>query len=416
MVAPAEVLAIVPARGGSKGIPGKNIKLLDGYPLISYSIAAGLRAQFVSRVIVSTDDEEIADIASSWGAEVPFLRPPELAQDDSPDLPVFQHALRWLSEHENYRPEIIVQLRPTSPLRPVDCVDRAVEALMENPLVDSVRAVVPSGQNPYKMWLLDETRAMKPLLAGASPEPYNNSRQMLPPTYWQTGHVDVARYATIMDKNSMSGETIRPLVLESAYTLDIDTDNDWERAEWILSRSHLTIVRPAAMKVGTNDQQQSSESMLPSDVRLLVLDFDGVLTDNRVFVAQDGTETVACNRSDGFGLSLLRSQGLDVEVLSGEINPIVATRCNKLGLSYQQGLQDKATALQLLIAEKGIEPSQVVYLGNDVNDLSCMRLAGCGIAVADAHPTVLANADLILSKRGGHGAVRELCDLILSRK
>lgn len=244
MVAPVEVLAIVPARGGSKGIPGKNIKLLDGYPLISYSIAAGLRAQFVSRVIVSTDDEEIADIASSWGAEVPFLRPPELAQDDSPDLPVFQHALRWLSEHENYRPEIIVQLRPTSPLRPVDCVDRAVEALMENPLIDSVRAVVPSGQNPYKMWLLDETRAMKPLLAGASPEPYNMPRQMLPPTYWQTGHVDVARYATIMDKNSMSGETIRPLVLESAYTMDIDTDNDWERAEWILSRSHLTIVRP----------------------------------------------------------------------------------------------------------------------------------------------------------------------------
>ena len=416
MVAPVEVLAVVPARGGSKSIPRKNIKLLGGYPLISYSIAAGLNARFVNRVIVSTDDEEIADIASSWGAEAPFQRPSELAQDDSPDLPVFQHALRWLSEHESYRPDIIVQLRPTSPFRPVDCVDRAVTALIENPSADSVRAVVPSGQNPYKMWRIDQTGAMKPLLPSESPEPYNMPRQMLPLTYWQTGDVDVVRYTTIMDKNSMSGETIHPLALEPAYTLDIDTDNDWERAEWILAHGHLKIVRPAAMAVGTNDQLQSSESMLPSDVRLLVLDFDGVLTDNRVFVAQDGTETVTCNRSDGLGLSLLQRQGVDVEVLSAEANPVVAARCRKLGLPYRQGLQDKAAALQALIAEKGIEPPQVVYVGNDVNDLDCMRLAGCGIAVADAHPTVLAKADLILSKPGGHGAVRELCDLILSWK
>src|SRR5262249_7126007 len=117
------VVAIVPARGGSKAIPRKNVRLLGGVPLIAYSIEAGLTARTVDRVIVSTDDEEIAAVARRFGAEVPFMRPAALAGDSTPDLPVFQHALDWLDAHEGYRPEIVVQLRPTSPLRPPDCVD-----------------------------------------------------------------------------------------------------------------------------------------------------------------------------------------------------------------------------------------------------------------------------------------------------
>ena len=144
-----EVLAIVPARGGSKSIPRKNIRSFAGHPLIAYSIAAGLKAQIVTRVIISTDDEEIARVARRYGAETPFLRPPELAQDQTTDLPVFQHALQWLAENEGYHPDIVVQLRPTSPIRPPDCVDRAVKILMDFPETDSVRGVVPSGQNPY---------------------------------------------------------------------------------------------------------------------------------------------------------------------------------------------------------------------------------------------------------------------------
>ncbi|HEX9892352.1 MAG TPA: acylneuraminate cytidylyltransferase family protein, partial [Gemmatimonadales bacterium] len=138
------VLAIVPARAGSKSIPRKNIQLFAGHPLLAYSIAAGLQARQVARVLVSTDDEEIAERARDYGAEVPFLRPAQFAQDGTPDLPVFQHALGWLSEHEGYRPEIVVQLRPTSPVRPPDCVDRAVELLTAAPEADSVRAVVPA--------------------------------------------------------------------------------------------------------------------------------------------------------------------------------------------------------------------------------------------------------------------------------
>ncbi len=114
-----EILALIPARGGSKGIPHKNIRSFAGYPLIAWSIAAGLQANSVSRVLVSTDDEEIASVARDYGADAPFLRPSELAQDRTTDLPVFEHALKWLEDIEGYKPDIVIQLRPTSPIRPI---------------------------------------------------------------------------------------------------------------------------------------------------------------------------------------------------------------------------------------------------------------------------------------------------------
>jgi len=201
MVGKPEVLALIPARGGSKGIPRKNICDFAGAPLIAYSIAAALQAELVTRVIVSTDDEEIAAVAREWGAETPFLRPAELAQDDTTDLPVFEHALQWLRENENYQPDFVVQLRPTSPIRPVGLLDEAVRKLLEHPEADCVRGVVPSGQNPFKMWQIGGNGQLEPLLSLPNmKEPYNAPRQELPKTYWQTGHIDVIRTSTILEK------------------------------------------------------------------------------------------------------------------------------------------------------------------------------------------------------------------------
>ena len=145
----AGVLALVPARGGSKGIPRKNVRILGGHPLLAYSVAAGLAAVRVDRVVVSTDDEEIAQVAKEYGADVPFLRPAELSGDDVPDLPVFQHALRWLADEDGFRPELVVHLRPTSPLRPAGLVDAALAALMAAPDADSLRSVAPPDHTPY---------------------------------------------------------------------------------------------------------------------------------------------------------------------------------------------------------------------------------------------------------------------------
>lgn len=242
-----KTLALIPARGGSKGIPRKNVLPFGGIPLIAYSIEAGLRAATVDRVIVSTDSDEIAEVARVWGAEVPFRRPPGLAQDETPDLPVFQHAVGWLREHEGYTPELVVQLRPTSPIRPKGCVDEGVRRLQGCPQADSLRAVIPSQENPFKMWrIIEQTGFLQPLLTlpGVA-EPYNAPRQALPPTYWQTGHLDVIRIETLMRQGSMSGCVVLPLELPPEFAVDLDTMEDWIRAEHQLQRLAGRITIPA---------------------------------------------------------------------------------------------------------------------------------------------------------------------------
>jgi N-acylneuraminate cytidylyltransferase len=244
-----EVLALIPARGGSKGIPRKNIRLFAGYPLIAYSIAAAIQAESAIRVIVSTDDEEIAEVARRFGAETPFLRPAELAGDRTTDLPVFQHALHWLAEHENYHPEIVLHLHATTPVRPRGFVDQAVRLLRENPQVECVRSVVSPGQNPYKMWRIDpQTGRMIQLLTVAGiAEPYNTPRQLLPAVYLQTGHVNAIRPAAIL-RGSMTGMAILPLMVDASYEVDMDTLADWERGEWVVTTKTLDMVRPEEKK------------------------------------------------------------------------------------------------------------------------------------------------------------------------
>jgi YrbI family 3-deoxy-D-manno-octulosonate 8-phosphate phosphatase len=405
MVTNMDVLAVVPARGGSKSIPKKNIRSFAGHPLLAYSIAAGLQASLVDRVIVSTDDEEIAEIAHQYGAEVPFLRPSELALDSTPDLPVFEHALSWLEREEGYVPALIVQLRPTTPLRPPDCVDRGISILKEHSDADSVRAVIPSGQNPYKMWKISDKGRMLPLLEEGFNEPYNMPRQHLPATYWQTGHLDVFRREVLFSKASLTGDVILPLIIDPGYTVDIDNPIDWERAEWNLIHGGLEIARPC-----------HRPRSLPEVIELIVLDFDGVFTDNRVWTDADGREMVAANRSDGWGIARLKEAGFQIVVLSTEVNPVVEARCSKLGIEAFHGVEAKEPVLKRLIKDRKIDPDKTIYLGNDVNDLPCFALVGCALVVADAHPQAKVKADFILRKRGGYGAVRELSDLLIDRR
>ena len=407
MVSKPEVLAVIPARGGSKGIPRKNIRDFAGYPLIAYSIAAGLQAECVTRTIVSTDDEEIAAVARAYGAETPFMRPAEFSQDNTLDLPVFRHVLEWLAENEDYHPQVVLQLRPTSPVRPRSCVDDAVRILLDHPKADSVRGVVEAGQNPFKMWKIEGSSGQMQPLTGVEDirEAYNAPRQVLPMVYWQTGHIDAIRPRAILEKNSMSGDIIMPLIIDPRYTIDIDSPSDWKKSEWLVTDGGLEMADPAKQRRN-----------LPEKISLLVMDFDGVLTDNRVWVDESGHELIAANRSDSLGLSILREKtGIEVTVLSREINPVVAQRCKKLNIPCIQAVNEKGIALKRLLQEKHLEADHVIYMGNDTNDLPCFPLVGYAVAPADAHAEVLRRADLVLSRKGGHGAVRELCDFLLSR-
>ena len=192
-----EVLALIPARSGSKSIPHKNVRSFRGKPLLAHSVLQAIESRSIDRVVVSTDSEEYAELARSYGAETPFLRPSELAGDFSTDLEVFHHALRWLAENEDYRPEICVHLRPTYPNRSVGDIERAVKLLVEHPEADSVRSVALAPLTPYKMWLLGADGYLRPLLELEMPEAFNMPRQALPEVHMQNAAIDVRPIVSI---------------------------------------------------------------------------------------------------------------------------------------------------------------------------------------------------------------------------
>ncbi|MBP7213969.1 MAG: acylneuraminate cytidylyltransferase [Anaerolineaceae bacterium] len=406
MVKAPEVLAIIPARGGSKGVPRKNLREFAGAPLIAYSIVAALQAEMVSRVIVSTDDEEIAAIAREWGAETPFMRPAALAQDDTTDFPVFEHALTWLKENEGYQADIIIQLRPTSPVRPVGLLDEAIRKLIAHPEADCVRGVVPAGQNPYKMWQLRADGSLKPILGVEGiKEAYNTPRQALPETFWQTGHIDAIRSSTILEKHSLTGEIILPIHIDPLYTVDIDTLEDFKNSARLMSDPRLKAVDPLKRR-----------RAFPDKVSLLVMDFDGIMTDDKVYTDMNGVESVRSSRSDGYGLDMLRRHSeTQALIMSREVSSVVAARAKKLGLEVFQAVMDKEQAIQSLIQERKLKADEVVYIGNDLNDLVVIPHVGYFCCPSDAHPMVRRQADLVLDHPGGDGAIREICEKILAQ-
>jgi N-acylneuraminate cytidylyltransferase len=164
-----------------------------------------------------------------------------------------------------------------------------------------------------------------------------------------------------------------------------------------------------------NFHQHPVYAKLPHRPTLLVLDFDGVFTDNSVYVGEDGKEWVRCSRGDGMGITLLRKAGFPVLVLSTETNPVVQARCKKLKIECIHGCEDKTAVFRQLLDRMQIDPKNTIFVGNDINDVGCLELAGCGVVVADAHPTALAVADAVLTMAGGHGALREICDLVLEK-
>jgi N-acylneuraminate cytidylyltransferase len=249
-------------------------------------------------------------------------------------------------------------------------------------------------------------KPMNPLLeVEGITEPYNAPRQILPPAYWQTGHIDAIRTITITRKKSLTGKVVYPLVIDPRYTVDIDTPADWAKYESLVYQGGLDMVTP------DNRQRRA----MPKGIELIILDFDGVITDNKVWTDQDGRETVAASRSDSIKIGELRKKGIEVMILSSEPNPVVAVRAKKMGVEaiHGVGLQDKGRVMREVLEKKNVKAENVVYVGNDLNDLPCFEVAGWSVAVADAYPEVLQAADFVLSKAGGNGAVRELCDLIL---
>jgi CMP-N-acetylneuraminic acid synthetase len=225
------VLGLIPARGGSKGVPRKNIRPLAGKPLIAWTIEVALACRTLDRVIVSTDDPEIAETARYYGAEVPFLRPAELARDDTADMPVYVHALKWLEDNESYCPEIVVWLRPTSPLRTAHDVGLAIKKLVDSQ-ADWVRSVCLAEHHPYWSIRLDGDR-LKPFLDGIEASKYYQ-RQLLPPAYRCNGAVDVTWRETVMEKGLMYCGDLRGHEMPPERSVDLNSELDFVVAELLL--------------------------------------------------------------------------------------------------------------------------------------------------------------------------------------
>ncbi len=228
------IVALIPARGGSKGVFKKNIRSLKGYPLIAYSIIASRLSNMIERVIVSTDSKEIASIAELYGAEVPFLRPAELAGDQSGDIGFVAHAIEWFSRNESEIPGYIVHIRPTTPLRDVDIIDSAIQTIRSRPEATSLRSGHLASESPFKWFEINEQGYFESIRKGLSNEEANSGRQKFPNVYIPDGYVDVIKTDFVVNNEILHGDHM--LGYESPACVEVDTEDDFRMLEYQIER------------------------------------------------------------------------------------------------------------------------------------------------------------------------------------
>ncbi|MCZ4099627.1 acylneuraminate cytidylyltransferase [Streptomyces sp. H39-C1] len=382
----ARVLAVIPARGGSKGVPGKNLAPVGGVPLVTRAVRECLAARLVTDVAVSTDDPAIAEAARAAGAEV-VLRPAAIAGDTASSEAAVLHAMDAYEAMRGGVLDVVLLVQCTSPFLTREEVDGVAAAVIEDG-ADTAHTVAPfhgfvwregedGGQGVNHDKATRPRRQDRPqdlLETGAA-------YAMRAPGFRAAGHRFFGRTALVRT--------------EPARVLEIDEPDD--------------VVRARALA----PLLDAGSTPTLDDIDAVVLDFDGTQTDDTVLVDAQGRETVAVHRGDGLGIAALRRAGLPVLILSSETNPVVAARARKLQVPVLHGIARKDLALKQWCEEQTIAPERVLYVGNDVNDLPCFALAGWPVAVANAHDVVRASARSITSTPGGRGAIREIAGWIL---
>lgn len=380
----SEVVAIVPARGGSKGVVRKNLRRVGGIPLVARAIDAAQRCPSIDRVVVTTDDHDIAAVAAEWGADV-IIRPDELAGDTASSESALLHALAVLEER-GADVGVLAFLQATSPFIDAPALEEAIQ-LVRSRRRDSVFSAV---ETYGFLWARTASSAAEAVNHDAEVRPRRQDRD---PHYLETGAFYVLRAAGFRALRHRFFGSVGFVEVPARTAIEIDSEGE------------LEIARALAPLI---------DAPGPLAVDAVVTDFDGVHTDDSLQLSQDGTESVTVSRTDGMGVALLRAAGVPVLILSTETNPVVAARAAKLRVEVVHGVADKAAALRDWAARHDIALSRTAYLGNDVNDLACLELVGWPVAVPGAHPQVLAAARVVLDKPGGAGAVRDLADRVLA--
>lgn len=383
-----KVVAIIPARGGSKGVPRKNVRRVGGVPLIERAVRSALEVDGIDRVVVSTDDDEIAAVSVAAGAQV-VRRPPEISGDTASSESAVLHALDEL-EAAGAPADVVAFLQATSPFIPSDALADAVREVREG-RADSVLSAHETYGFLWARAGADQGDAGAAVAVNhdASRRPRRQDRE---PHFLETGAFYVFRADGFREAKHRFFGRIRIAEVPEWTAIEIDDEQQ------------LRIARALAALHETADR-------IP--VRAIVTDFDGVHTDDTATVDADGVERVRVSREDGMGVSLLRRAGIPMLILSTEVNPVVRARADKLRVPVLHGIDDKESALRAWADENRIPLSEIAYLGNDINDLPALRIVGWPVAVANAHPLVLEAARVVLRRTGGHGAVRELIERVL---
>jgi N-acylneuraminate cytidylyltransferase len=381
-------IAIIPARAGSVGIKDKNIRSFCGVPLLVRAIHAAKQSAAVERVIVTTDSDRYADLCREAGVEV-MMRPAELATGTASSESALLHVLEMLRAAGQTLPDWVVFQQCTSPFTRSEDIDGLLRHVQEANADSGFTAV----RSHRFLWRVLQDGAAEGINHDKSVRPRRQDRE---PEFMENGAVYVMKTdGFLRHKHRFFGRTVL-LEVPEYQGIEIDSEDDWLIAEGVFRGMH----------------RAAATSVLPSVPKLVVFDFDGVFTDNRVLVDQDGKEAVFCDRGDGMAIEWLIKSGVRGLILSKERNPVVQARAKKVGLPVAQAVDGKATFLREWCANEGIDLSDVVYLGNDLNDLQCFAIVGCAVAVSDAAPQVLEAADLILSRPGGRGAIRELIEAV----
>ena len=379
-----ETICIIPARGGSKSIPGKNIVDFCGKPLLVWSILQAKQATSVNTVYVTSDDEAILTVAKDFGA-TPIRRPDEISTDMATSESALLHAIDHIEKERATKIDVVVFLQPTSPLRESEDIDGAVQKLIgEN--ADSLF----SSTRLEDFFIWQETEAG---LKGLNFVYARRRRQQnVKPQFVENGSIYIFKPALLRTTNNRLGGRIATYEMDSWKTWEIDSLEHKALCEWYfmnrLLKRFVNLTRAA--------------------IDLIVYDFDGVMTDNRVLTLQDGTEAAFANRSDGLAVNMIKDMGIKQVIISMETNPVVKARAEKIGIPCLQGIGDKLEILKKYLVENNIDKDKVAFIGNEINDVAAMSYVGLPVAPADAYPEVKKVAKIVLKTKGGHGVVREL--------
>jgi len=398
------VLAVIPARGGSKGVPAKNLAPVGGVPLVARAVRECRATRLITDVVVSTDDQAIATAAREAGAEI-VLRPAAIAGDTATSEAAVLHAVDAHEALHGAAVDVVVFVQCTSPFLAREDIDGVAAAIVEND-ADTAVTVAPfhgfiwrDAEEPATAGTVAETDAAVGGGHGVNHDKaYRPRRQDRPQDLLETGAayaMDAAGFRKYQHRFFGRTELVRT---DPARVLEIDDPHDLARAR-------------ALAPLFDADRADALPSF--GDVDAVVLDFDGTQTDDRVLIDADGKEFVSVHRGDGLGIAALRKSGLKMLILSSEQNPVVAARARKLKIPVLHGIDRKDLALKQWCEEQGIAPERVLYVGNDVNDLPCFALVGWPVAVASAHDVVRGAARAVTTVPGGDGAIREIASWIL---